>query len=281
MKAMFYIIDISELRLFQTFTVVLYCVPHTWLYLSPVLFLIIQFQCSLRTMLPCFVFLGWFVIGVVYTTIIIILRVCCLACVYFCVFCLLSVCVVPCKYTLHLKLKGYWDWPQQKLEPRDACWHCCSPILSLVKKKITITWMTTLKGQPSSSPTGSPSLSFPLSRAHKNLLFVRRWKGQKPPLKNTTGWASEWKSDRLRWGERYGASTCVWACGWASSCLSMRGAWHRGKGGGGAGFGWQEEWKKKRLRNGWWSRVRKGYVEWRWRKQIADKRCSLVFQWRA
>jgi len=63
--------------------------------------------------------------------------------------------------------------------------------------------LSTLKVRISSSP----SLSFPLSCAHKNPLFSRRWKGQKAPLKNTTGWASERKRERERERERERASS--------------------------------------------------------------------------
>lgn len=84
-----------------------------------------------------------------------------------------------------------------------------SLIFHSCKMTFSTHWTTTLKVRISSSLSCSPSLSFPLSCVHKNPLFSRRWKGQKPPLKNTTGWASEWKREHVRRGEQDGASKCV------------------------------------------------------------------------
>lgn len=179
----------------------LYCVPRTWLYLSPVLFFDCQISLLAAYDIALFCFWGgWSVISVVYTTIIIILCVFCFTCVYFCVFCLLSVCIVPCKYTLHLWLKGYWDWPHRKLEPQDACWHYYSRIPSLVKKKKpTLFFCYYLDDHTHGSALFlSDLLSIPLLSSvpcTQKSFVCQEMKGTKATIEKYN-WLSEWVKER-------------------------------------------------------------------------------------
>lgn len=92
---------------------------------------------------------------------------------------------------------------------------------------------------------GSPSISFPLSCIHKNPLSFRRWKGQKPPFKNTTGWVSEWVRGEQDWAPKVCVvyvCNCVWLCV-IMLCLTSWGGRDVGKKRGNNWF-WGEDWER-------------------------------------